>query len=445
MAGWSIWKKTAFAFAALVFGTSTFMYFTSPGYAARMWIAETVITTQHREWAWIVVGAKKRDEMVLKKNEEIERSGLERQDLSLIHHNRSLRSADELVKVEDISGKYWKGKKMYVYDPTAIRVMVPNKPGEGERISSMVERTGAVAGINGGGFVDPDGLGNGFAPIGLIMSGFEAIYTDAAPDTPQFIVGFTAEGTLVVGKYSLNELKSMNVKEAVSFLAPRIIANGKGQIVGDGGWGRAPRTAIGQRADGTVIMVVIDGRQTHSIGATLREVQDLLLAEGAINAGFLDGGASSVLVTRFGDKAVVENSPSSRYGERRLPSGFLVFADPDSVQATRVWDGIDRIDPGGAHDHPDYQRELQEKKKKASASPKPSATPAPKPSSSPSAVTAKPSATAPAGGGSASPGAGADGQPTGGTVSPAAAASEKPGTPAPAGETNLLTTPSAAR
>lgn len=356
---WSWYKKVLLAMALLSFGTSSFLYLTPPGLAAREFLAQTVISTQHRDWAWIFVGAARRDDMVKLSHQFTESSALEKQDLGLIKHKRTI---DELISdVMDISGPFWKGKMIYVYDPTSVRVVVPNKQGEGERISSMVRRTGAVAGINGGGFIDPDGLGNGFAPIGLIMSGSEPVYSDVDADTPQHIVGFTKEGTLLVGKYSLHELQQLGATDVVSFLAPRLIANGNPQITsGDGGWGRAPRTAIGQREDGTLIFVVIDGRQTHSVGATLREVQDLLLKEGAVNAGLLDGGASSELVV--GGEVVTK--PSSRYGERRLPSGFVVLDDPSSYKVDRIWDGLTKIDPGGAYDHPDYLREQEELKKK---------------------------------------------------------------------------------
>ncbi|MDF2657473.1 MAG: hypothetical protein K0Q94_264 [Paenibacillus sp.] len=362
LVGWSWLKKSLLLFTLLIFGTSSFLYLTSPGLLIREFLAQTVISTQHRDWAWIFVGAEKRDYMVKMSHQFTETSALEKQDLQLIKHDpaRKARSVEELISEPiDISDKFWKGKMIYVYDPTSVRIVTPHTVGEGERISSMVTRTGAVAGINGGGFIDPDGLGNGFAPIGLIMSGFDSVYTDVEPETPQHIVGFTKEGTLVVGKYSLLQLKEMGVKEAVSFLAPRLIANGNPQITnGDGGWGRAPRTAIGQKEDGTLIFVVIDGRQTHSVGATLKEVQDLLLKEGAVNAGMMDGGASSELVV----KGELLTKPSSRYGERRLPSGLLVYDDPDSYKVDRVWDGLLKINAGGAFDHPDYLKDLERQK-----------------------------------------------------------------------------------
>jgi exopolysaccharide biosynthesis protein len=351
---WSWFKKTYFFLTGLVFLTSCFLFLTPSGTNIRVYIAETVIMTQHRDWAWLAVGAAKRDEMIKAKEADVEKRGATPMNPNMITVTKRTRSTESLIKVEDISGQRWKGKKIYVYDPTTIRVVVPSKSGEGERITSMVARTGAVAGVNGGGFDDPSGLGNGFAPIGLIISGGEILYTGYTSSIPQQVVGFTDKGIMMVGKYSINELLQMHVTEAVTF-APRIIANGVPLIKsGNGGSGVQPRTAVGQRADGVVIFVVIDGRQASSIGATEKEVQDLFVQEGAINAGFLDGGASSELVTQ--QDGLLTN-PSSRFGERRLPSAFLVFDDPKTYIATKVWDGLTHIDPGGAYDNPYFLAE----------------------------------------------------------------------------------------
>ncbi|MFK7694205.1 phosphodiester glycosidase family protein [Paenibacillus sp. HJGM_3] len=417
---WSWLKKGLLLFSILIFCTSSFLYLTPPGLAIREFLAETVITTQHRDWAWIFVGAEKRDYMVMRTHAEIEESAREVQDLGLINHQaRKKRTAAELIsEIKDVSGKFWKGKMIYVYDPTSIRVVTPHIAGEGERISSMTKRTGAVAGINGGGFIDPDGLGNGFAPIGLIMSDKQPIYTDTDDDTKQNIVGFTSEGTLLVGMYSLNDLRKLDAKEAVSFLAPRLIANGNPQITGDGGWGRAPRTAIAQKADGTIIFLAIDGRSTTSVGATLQEVMDLLLKEGAVNAGLLDGGASTELVV---NNEVVTN-PSSRYGERRLPSGLLVYDDPSTYVADRVWDGLTKINAGGAFDHPEFLREQEELKRKALQNPpkptptlSPQTTKTPEPTKTPESTpkpTVTPGNTGSGNGATGGAGNGATGSPT---------------------------------
>mgnify|MGYP001567210762 FL=1 len=116
-------------------------------------------------------------------------------------------------------------------------------------------------------------------------------------------------------------MKKVGVTEALSF-GPALIVNGRKSITkGNGNWGIAGRTAIAQRRDGSIILLVIDGRQIGSIGVTLREVQDILYSEyGAYNASNLDGGSSS---TMFYDDEVI-NSPSDPLGERSIPSIIYV-------------------------------------------------------------------------------------------------------------------------
>ncbi|MBE1443486.1 phosphodiester glycosidase family protein [Paenibacillus sp. OAS669] len=407
---WSWLKKSLMLIAIITFMTSSFLFLTKPGTDIRIWMAQTVIITQHRDWAWMFVGTEMRDDLVKQLHTFVEENAVEKQLPGMIATTtKRIRSIDELVKVEDISGKLWKGKRMYVYDPKSIRIMTPEKPGEGEKITSMVKRTGAVAGVNAGGFNDPEGLGNGFAALGAIISGGEVIYTDQDGSVPQHIVGFTKDGTLIIGKYNIFELQEMGISEAASFY-PRVIANGKPLPINDGS--RAPRTAVGQKADGTVIFIVIDGRQTHSVGATLKEVQDLFMEDDVINAGFLDGGASSELV--YNGELVTK--PSSRYGERRLPSAFLVYDHPENVVANRVWDGIDKIDPGGSYDHPDFLKEQAELKAKQKNNPTPAPTPTP--SSTPSANTNKGEPTKPDTGSNA--GTNKNGTSTPGTTKPPA-------------------------
>ncbi|TXK84520.1 phosphodiester glycosidase family protein [Paenibacillus sp. N3.4] len=369
--------------AALGCISSSLLFLTPWGSNLRISLAEMVINTQHRDWAWMLVGAEKRDDMVNKMQQQIDVWGTDKQHDGLIKPDTRKRSASDLIKVVDIQDENhntptWRGKKMYVYDPRTIRLVTTSHKQEGEKISDMVKRTGALAGVNGGAFDDPQGLGNGFAPIGFLMSGGEVILTEYDGSVKQHVVGFTKKGILKIGLYSINELIKDGVTEA-AFWKPRIIEDGKGLITsGDGGAGRDPRTALCQTKNGTIIFLVIDGRQPgYSMGATLKEVQDLFLAEGCMNAGFLDGGASSELVA----DGKLQTKPASRYGERRLPDGFLVFADPSSYKADNMWDGLTKIDAGGAYDNPGYQQEQAKLRAKAThspSSPKPTAVHTPK-------------------------------------------------------------------
>ncbi|WP_438447933.1 phosphodiester glycosidase family protein [Gorillibacterium sp. sgz5001074] len=320
-------------------------YLTPSGTRLRNVMVDTLITTQHRHWGKYLVGQRELDRRVQAYWDRFD----EYADEAVVQVPVIPSSAPasevkkkELLEVEPVEGKGFKGYILYVHDPKKLRIVVPEKYGKGEKVSSMVKRTGALAGVNAGGFVDPEWKGNGFQPAGIVMSGGKIFYLDADKNAKMHIVGIDAEGKLIAGKYSPNELLQMKVNEAVTF-SPRFIVNGEGAIKGpEDGWGIAPRTSIAQKADGTIMFAVIDGRQTHSIGATLYDVQKLFLERGAIIAANLDGGSSTVLVK---DNQII-NKPSSEYGERYLPTAFLVFED-STVNIKNVWEGIDpkKIDP----------------------------------------------------------------------------------------------------
>jgi len=224
------------------------------------------------------------------------------------------------ITIEDIQGRSFKGKVMLIKDPKRVKLAVTKEIGvTGERVSDLVKDMGAIAGINAGGFYDPNGKGNGAFPDGLTMHNGEIVHNNVG-DKAVNIVGFDDQGKLVLGKMNAQQLEEKNMREVVTF-EPNLIVDGKPQITGDGGWGIAPRTGIGQKADGTVIFVVIDGRQpTWSIGATLRDLMNVFADYDAVNAVNLDGGSSSELV--YNGK--VMNKLWNIFGERYIPTAFVV-------------------------------------------------------------------------------------------------------------------------
>ncbi|HBW36539.1 phosphodiester glycosidase family protein [Desulfosporosinus sp. BICA1-9] len=224
------------------------------------------------------------------------------------------------ITIEDIQGRSFKGKVMLIKDPKRVKLAVTKEIGvTGERVSDFVKDMGAVAGINAGGFYDPNGKGNGAFPDGLTMQDGKLVHNNVG-DKAVNIVGFDDKGKLVLGKMTAKQLVEKNIREAVTF-EPNLIVDGKPVISGDGGWGIAPRTGIGQMADGTVIFVVIDGRQpTWSIGATLRDLMNVFADYNAVNAINLDGGSSSELV--YDGK--VMNKLWNIFGERYIPTAFVV-------------------------------------------------------------------------------------------------------------------------
>ncbi|MFC5699752.1 phosphodiester glycosidase family protein [Cohnella faecalis] len=353
-----VWTLAKAGFWTGLLGTAVFavwFFLTPSGNEFRYMMADSLITTQHRHWAKYIIGEKGLKERVALYVQRFDQMGEER-DLHTIAPDPGSGTGEEagglgnenapLTSVEEIDGAGYHGYLLTVRDPKKIRLVVPIKADKGEKVSSMVKRTGAIAGVNAGGFADPNWKGNGFKPIGLVISHGQIYYNGLGKAKSTQIVGIDKDGKMLAGRYGIQELLDLGISEAVSF-SPRIIVNGKGLIPSkEQGWGIAPRTVMGQREDGAILFLMIDGRQPgYSIGATLYDAQEIMLAHGAVIAANLDGGSSTVLVNGQGE---VVNKPSSQYGERYLPSAFLVFDDPDSVSVPNVWAGLkpEDIDAG---------------------------------------------------------------------------------------------------
>lgn len=230
---------------------------------------------------------------------------------------------DKSLNLEKIESARYVGYILEIPDPRRIQVATAaNIQEKGDTTSNIAKMNGAVAAINGGGFHDPNGTGTGRLPYGFILHDGEYIIgKDVGPDEDVDFVGFSKSGNLIAGNYDKTELGDMNAMEGITF-GPPLIVDGKKMITeGDGGWGVGPRTAIGQRKDGTVLFLVIDGRQPgYSLGATLRDVQDVLYEKGAYIAANLDGGSSSTLYLN----GKVVNKPADLLGERMIPTAFIV-------------------------------------------------------------------------------------------------------------------------
>lgn len=230
---------------------------------------------------------------------------------------------DKNLKFEKIESKRFVGYILEIPDPRRIQVATaPNIEEKGATTSEIAKSANAVAAINAGGFYDPNGTGTGRLPYGFILHNNKYIIGNEVGDGEVVeFVGFTNDGHLIAGKYDKNELARLGAKEGITF-GPPLIVNGEKMITnGDGGWGIGPRTAIGQRKDGTVLFLVVDGRQVgYSVGATLRDIQDVLYEQGCYIAANLDGGSSSTLYLN----GKVVNKPADLLGERMIPTAFVV-------------------------------------------------------------------------------------------------------------------------
>ncbi len=204
---------------------------------------------------------------------------------------------NDLYKVINISGNGYQGFLVAVYDPSRIHIATTQYLNvRGESILKVSERENAIIAMNAGGFYDPDWNSNGAIPHGTVISNGEVVsdYKDAGMGGG--FIGFTNDNKLILGSMSKSEAINMGYRDAIEF-GPFLIVNGKRSFIkGNGGWGIAPRTAIGQRQDGIVLLLVINGRLASSLGADMVDLCDVMERYGAYNAANLDGGSSSELV-----------------------------------------------------------------------------------------------------------------------------------------------------
>lgn len=246
---------------------------------------------------------------------------------SLIHIAEAAADSTEAETVEliSISAGTCKGKLLIVHNPKQVILGTSGTFGKepGIVMTDMVKKYDALAGINAGGFDDSNGLGNGGTPVGMVIS--NGIMTWGTPDAMYNIVGIDDSGVLNVGTMTGQAALNAGIKWGVSFvthdgLASSLIINGEVQTQNLGA-GINPRTAIGQRADGAILLLVLDGRSISTLGATMENICDIMLEYGAVNAGNLDGGSSSVMVYN----GEIINNCASVTGPRRVPTGFLVM------------------------------------------------------------------------------------------------------------------------
>ena len=226
------------------------------------------------------------------------------------------------IILEEVKGEGYCGYMMVVLDPS--RVIMGSIPTSynamGYTVDAMVREFDAVAGINAGGFYDPDGTGNGSMPDSMTVFEGEVYYSNLG--TRDGFAGIDSNHILHVGKLTAEEVKQRDIQYGVCF-GPVLIANGEIALAEDNVGGLNPRTAIGQRSDGAMLLLVIDGRQVISIGATYMDLVEIFLEYGAVNACNLDGGSSSMMWYRDG----YVNNCASVIGIRPVPTTFVVLKE----------------------------------------------------------------------------------------------------------------------
>lgn len=229
---------------------------------------------------------------------------------------------EESYRIINIKGKGYSGYLAVIYDASKIKTLVTSKLGScGEYLTTMAKNNNAVVAINGGRFSDPGYSSNGANPRGVTYSNGKC-RTSYGYSSTGGIVGFNKNNVLVLSsKCTKTEAERLNIRDCVT-CGPFLIVNGKSSaVLGNGGWGTAPRTALGQRKDGIVLMLVLDGRTLSRPGADMDDLIEIMENYGAYNAANLDGGTSSVMAVN-GELINDPIDSAGRHKTRYIATGF---------------------------------------------------------------------------------------------------------------------------
>lgn len=341
------WVKRFFLVSTLCFTTCAFLgllflFGTKSGVELREWAAGTLLTTQHDYWAPYTFLPEEKLQALKQQitNPEVINSVPESdpdQQTDVIYGPLPVPVPEpekprELIEIEDIyvsKGSYFfRGKIMYISDPNRVHLLVTNRKDRGDLLDEFVKKTNAIGIVNASGFHDPDGYGKGATAYGVVIKDGK-ILQGYNPRSGETALGITYDGKLVTGSYSAEQLVKMGVRDAMSF-RPQLIVNGKNLFADKPAksWGIQPRTAIGQKEDGTIVFAVIDGRQpSHSIGASMNDMAELLEQRGVVTAMAMDGGSSSMML--YNGEAITSTSSPYHRG-RYLPNAWAVM--PESAE-----------------------------------------------------------------------------------------------------------------
>lgn len=242
------------------------------------------------------------------------------------------------IKIEEVNGSNFHGTMMIISNPAKVKVATTYPFSEyGKTLDEIVKENDAIGGVNGGIYVST--LNKGGYPMGVVVSKGEIVW-NSPNGVGYYLIGFDNNNILKILSLSgLNKegveklVKDEGLRDAVTFQEEasdannhfvKLIINGEKRESNGLGSGANPRTAIGQKADGTVLFLVTDGRGASGhLGATASDLIEVMEKYGAVNAANLDGGSSSTMY--YQDKYLM-TSVTLYYSNSswRLPEAFII-------------------------------------------------------------------------------------------------------------------------
>ena len=245
----------------------------------------------------------------------------------------------ENIKIDKIVGDNFVATMMTIKDPSTVSLATTHPWSQyGLELDKLVEKSNSVAGINGGLYVSDSNKGG--RPLGLAVSKGEILHLNASGIKGLHLIGIDKNNILKIidlKGLSNDKVKKLiideEIRDAIAFQEEatdknnhfvKLIINGEKRELNGIGSGSNPRTAIGQKKDGSIIFLVTDGRGANGhLGASAHDLIEIMYDNGAVNAANLDGGSSSTMY--YKDKYLMP-SVTLYYANSswKLPTAFVV-------------------------------------------------------------------------------------------------------------------------
>lgn len=264
-------------------------------------------------------------------------------DSSLIHINveseQPKNTQEEQLTVTRISGRTFLATMIVLRDPSRLSLasIYPWRE-KGVTLDTLVKDAGAIGGINAGIYNSTNNTGG--SPYGIVVCNGEIQYNRPEQFPGLVMIGLTEDNILQIvdinGKTAAQVqslVQQLHIRDAIAFQEEstdannhfvQLVINGRAREMNGMGSGLNPRIAIGQREDGTLLLLVTDGRGRNGhLGASAADLIDIMLEYGAVNAANLDGGSSSCM---YYDGAYLMDSVTFYYTNSswRMPTAFVI-------------------------------------------------------------------------------------------------------------------------
>lgn len=345
-----IWRITWISSLTVLLGGGIFLYGTSQGHQVRSMLVGTLLSSRHTghlPFLQILLPQSEIDALYASRvNPNVVQTEIKKTKPKTVEESEPVSEVSEEtietpqptptvetpqsnpIQVDTIETVHYTAKIMIIPDPTTVHIVGTKHSDRGQALSELITDNGGIAGINAGGFIDPGGQGSGGQATGIVISQGKVLnLPNRDGNLRHLVAAFLPDGQFITGSYSANELLHLGVKDAVSF-GPQLIVNGQNLITPaiDGSWGWAPRTAIGQAKDGSVIMIITDGRfywdKTHR-GASMSDIASMMEKYQVVNAIAMDGGGSTTMIKE--GALQLQPATSTRAGMRYLPNAWVVI------------------------------------------------------------------------------------------------------------------------